>query len=161
MQRVELGIQELAGVFEMSDGRLAIAVAVLQHRQHGVARRIVRTQVQQTMEQRYRGATAGLIMQLGGAFQRGDVLRGDFQRMFERRQRVTDIALPGEGDALQGPELRVVRRRRQGGSSQRHRRVEISRTQGGTDGFDLILRGRADTCEPSAGGRKVDLGRFP
>ena len=62
MQSVELGIDEGAGLLEMRDGILTIALPVFQHRQHGVAGRIGGTQSQQAVQERHGTATSGLVV---------------------------------------------------------------------------------------------------
>src|SRR5438093_13392620 len=108
MLRVELAVQEVAGLLEVSDGGLAVSVAVLEDREHGMARRIAGTQPDQASEQRHRVATAGLIMQLRGTFQGRDVIGRELEGVFERREGVTAVVLPGQRDAFTRQQLGVV-----------------------------------------------------
>ena len=110
MQRVELGVEQCASSFEMSDCGRAIPVAVLQNREHGMAGRIARTQPQQAIEQWHGVATASLIVQLSGALQGRGVIRRKTQRFVERRKGRSRVAFFRERDALQRPQLRVVGR---------------------------------------------------
>ena len=46
MEGIELGVEQLASLVEMRDGRRAVPLPVFQHRQHGVTRRIAGTKLE-------------------------------------------------------------------------------------------------------------------
>ena len=139
VQRVELGIDEGTGLLEMPDGILTIALAVLQHRKHGVAGRIRRTQSQQAVQERHGTATAGLVVQLSGPLERWDVVGRAFQRLLEGGQRRLGLAFVRQRNAVQRPQLRIVGVILQRRPAELNGPVELLRAQGRTDGFDLVL----------------------
>ena len=107
VQGIELGIEQPARLVEVGDRRRAVPLPVFQHRQHGVGGGIAGTQLQQTVEQRYGLRAVRFVPDLSGTRQRGHVVGCDLQRLLEGGQGLFAVALAGEGNALQGPQLSV------------------------------------------------------
>ena len=98
-------------------------------------------QFKQMFKKRNRGVIAGLIVNLRSAFEGGNIVRGNLQRLLKGGEGVFAVALAGEGDALERPELGVVGELLEGGPGELNGFIEIPGAQGRADGLNGILRG--------------------
>jgi hypothetical protein len=160
MQGFDLRIDERSSPFKMRDGGGAIAFAIFENGEHGVAGGIFRMQLQQMIQQRNRCGIAGLIFDLCGALERGDAVWRKFQGVLKGGQRVFGIAFTGISDALQGPKLRIVGGMLQGGFTELDGLVEIAGAKSGADGFGGVLRG-AGKSQRGAGQAQKSGDDFP
>ena len=81
----------------------AIAALAKQNRQHGMAGGVVGIQLKHTLQERNRGNVAGLVFQLGRAFQSREVVRRDLERAAKRSQGFLLTFFTRERDPLQRP----------------------------------------------------------
>ena len=101
------------------------------------------TPLQDPIQQRHGAAAAGFIVKLSGALERSHVVRVDLQRALERLQRLAPFAHACERDALQRPELWIVRRLPQCRSAVLDGLLEVPGAEGGRDRIDLVDPGVA------------------
>jgi hypothetical protein len=139
MEGVELGIEQLACLGEVRDGRRAVSFPVLEHRQHCVTSGFAGSELEQAVEERHGLLAARLELDLGGARECGDVVRRDLQRLLERGQRLLLVSLADERDSLQRPQLGVLGSSAERRSGQLDGLVELSGAQRGADGLGRVL----------------------
>ena len=84
METVELRIQKIARGFEVSDGRFAVSVPVVKHRDHSVAHRVAWTQPQNVLQERNSLHAVSFVMKLRLLLKRGQMIRSQLQRVAKR-----------------------------------------------------------------------------
>lgn len=141
VERVNFRVQELLRFFKMRNRGCAISFAIFENGQHGVGSEVFRMQFKQMVKKRNCGLIAGLIVNLRSAFEGGNIVRGNLQRLLKGGEGVFAVALAGEGDALERPELGVVGELLEGGPGELNGFIEIPGAQGRADGLGGILRG--------------------
>ena len=136
VQRVELRRDERIRLVKMLDRGSAIAFSVLQHREHRVRRRIVRTQTQDSIEQWHGGSAARFVLRLRGAFESREIVGVDLQRALKGLEPLGPLADARERHAVERPELRIVRRLLERRSTALDRLRKVPRAQGRGDCVD-------------------------
>ena len=138
MQRVDLRIDQRTRLLEVSNRRLAVAVPVLENGEHGVCSRFTGTPLQDPIEQRHGAAAAGFIVKLSGALERRHVVQSIFNARWNDCSASLAFAHACERDALQRPELWIVRRLPQCRSAVLDGLLEVPGAEGGRDRIDLV-----------------------
>lgn len=141
VQRVYFRVQQLLCFFKMRHGGSAIAFAIFENGQHGVRGEVFGLQFDEMVQERNCSLIAGLIVNLRRAFESGNIVRGNLQCLLKCGEGIFAVALAGESDALERPELGVVGELLKGGPGELDGFIEISGSQGRADGLGRILRG--------------------
>ena len=83
-------------------------MAVIEYGEHGVACGVFRTQLEEPIQKWHGILASRLKFNLRCPCQRGKIVRRNFQGLLKRGKCVFAVAFAGKGDALQGPQLRIV-----------------------------------------------------
>ena len=97
------------------------------------------------IQQRHGTLVPRLILNLSCPGQRRNIIWRDLQRLPERRQSLLAVAFTGQRDALEGPQLGIVWRCLQGGTTQFDSFVEFLGAQRRTNRLDRVIVGPRKT----------------
>jgi hypothetical protein len=142
---VQLRVDHRTGSLEMADGVLAVPLSVLEDGEHGVTRRIAGTLLKESLEEGHGTPAAGLIVQLRRAFEGRLVIWRELQRPSKGLQCFAVLAHARQRDALQRPQLRVLRIGSQSRTAAFDGCWKVPGTQRRHDGLDVLVAAAGGT----------------
>src|SRR5437879_1922011 len=139
MQGIELRIQQFASLLEMSGRRFAVSLPILHYSQHGVRGGIFWTQLQQMNQQGHCSAIPCLVLNLSCPRKGPNAVWRNPKCLLKGPQSLFAVAVSDIGDPLQNPQLGIVRRCLESGTTQRNCLLEFAVAQGRANRLGLAF----------------------